>query len=165
MARIEIKLPEKWVFATEIPVRISDINRGRHLGHDAVLPITEEARVRVLSSLGYAEEHIDGSSFLVVDAGIIYKKQGYYGQTLKVAVGLTDFSSRGFDMVFLITDAALTRSRDYPGQDRHLFYTTPGSSSSRSRRVPPQVRGTLDHRPSPDAERITCVRDVKAIRI
>lgn len=106
MARIEITLPEKFVFSTEIPVRISDINRGRHLGHDAVLPIAEEARVRFLHSLGYTEENIDGASFMVVDAGIIYKKQGYYGQTLKVEIGLADFSARGFDMVFRITDSA-----------------------------------------------------------
>ena len=46
MARVEIELPEQFPFATEIPIRISDINYGNHLGNDAVLSLAQEARVR-----------------------------------------------------------------------------------------------------------------------
>ena len=83
MARIEIASPASYVYATDIPIRIGDINRGRHLAHDAVMAIMEEARVRFVRSLGYPDEAIDDASFIVVDTGIIYRKQGFYGQTLR----------------------------------------------------------------------------------
>ncbi len=105
MARIEIALPKEFVFSTDIPIRIGDINRGRHLAHDAVLSIAEEARVRFMKSIGYPEENIDGISFITVDAGVIYKKQGFYGQTLRVEVAVADFSRRGCDIVYRISNA------------------------------------------------------------
>src|SRR3990172_3723006 len=106
MARIRIDLPEKFIFTTEMPIRISDINRGKHLGHDRVLPLMEEARVQLYKSLGLDEDNMNGASVITVDAGIIYRKQGFYGQTLRVEVAVTDFSNKGCDMVFRISNAA-----------------------------------------------------------
>ncbi len=105
MARIEIALPKDFVFSTDIPIRIGDINRGRHLAHDAVLSIMEEARVQFMKSIGYPQENIDGVSLITVDAGVIYKKQGFYGQTLRVDIAVTDFSRRGCDIVYRISNA------------------------------------------------------------
>jgi len=105
MARIEIASPPKYVFSTDIPIRIGDINRGRHLAHDAVLSIIEEARVRFMSSLGYRDEQIDGVGLITVDAGVIYRKQGFYGQTLRVEVAVADLSSKGCDLVFRVSNA------------------------------------------------------------
>ncbi len=105
MARIEIASPKEYIFSTDIPIRISDINRGRHLAHDAVLSIMEEARVRFMRSIGYPEENMDGVSFITVDAGIIYKKQGFYGQTLRIEIAVADFSRKGCDIIYRISNA------------------------------------------------------------
>ena len=106
MARIEIPAPPQYDFATEIPIRIGDINRGRHLAHDAVLSILEEARVRFMKSLGYEDEVVEGVGFITVDAGVIYRKQGFYGQTLRIDVAVTELSRRGCDIVYRVTDSA-----------------------------------------------------------
>jgi acyl-CoA thioester hydrolase len=105
MARIEIASPSRYVFSTEIAIRIGDINRGRHLAHDAVLSIMEEARVRFMNSLGYKDEKIDGVGLIMVDAGVIYRKQGFYGQTLRVEIAVADMTSKGCDIVFRISNA------------------------------------------------------------
>jgi acyl-CoA thioesterase FadM len=105
MARIKISLPSEFVFSTEIPVRIGDINRGMHLGHESFLVILEEARVRFLHSIGYAESDISGAGLIMTDASIVYLKQGHYGQTLKVDIAVNDFTTRGFDMVYRVSDA------------------------------------------------------------
>jgi acyl-CoA thioester hydrolase len=105
MARIHIDLPENFIFSTDIPIRIDDINRRRHLGHDRVLTIVEEARNRFLHSLGYDDEDIDGTGIIVVDAGIMYRQQGYYRQTLRVEIAIADFSSKGCDILFKISNA------------------------------------------------------------
>lgn len=105
MARIQIELPEKFMFSTDRPIRIEEINRARHLAHDRVLTIAEEARDRFLEYLGYKDRNIDGASFIVVDAGIVYKKQGFYGQTLKVEIAIADLSGKGCDIIFKISNA------------------------------------------------------------
>ena len=105
MARIQITLPEEFAFSTEIPIMIGSINRGNHLAWDAVLSILEEARIRFLNSLGFRDENVDGTSFIVVDAGIVYRRQGRHGQRLKVEVSTGEFSSKGCDMLFRISDA------------------------------------------------------------
>lgn len=105
MARIKIPMPEKFVFSTEIPVRIGDINRGNHLGHDSFLVIIEEARARCLQSLGYSETGGEGVGFIMADLAIMYLGQGYYWQTLKVDIAAADFAARGFDLVYKVTNA------------------------------------------------------------
>jgi acyl-CoA thioester hydrolase len=104
MSRIEINLPEKFLYSTEVPVRISDINRGRHLAFHMVLSFTEEARTRFWKFLGYSEENMNDVALIVSDAGIIYKKQGFYGQILKIEVGLADFHTKGCDMIFRMSN-------------------------------------------------------------
>lgn len=108
MARIEISLPNEFDFSTNIPIRIGDINRGFHLGHDAIVLILEEARVQFLSSLGYTEQANTnkGTGYITADAGVIYKRQARYGQTLKVEVAVTDFTDKSFDIVYRISDAS-----------------------------------------------------------
>jgi len=46
MSRVRFKLPDRFLFTTEIPLRVSDINYGGHLGNDAVLSLAQEARMR-----------------------------------------------------------------------------------------------------------------------
>ena len=51
MARIKIELPDNFPFTTSIPVRITDINYGGHVGNDTVLSIIHEARMQFLKSM------------------------------------------------------------------------------------------------------------------
>ena len=106
MARIKIDLPEKFVFSTEIPVLINNINRGNHLSFDSILPMMEEARIRFIRSLGYTEERIGEAAFIVADVAVVYRKQGRHGQTLKLEIALADFTGKGLDIVYRISDAA-----------------------------------------------------------
>ncbi len=104
MARVRLDLPEKFDFSTEIPIRISDINYGGHLGHDAILPLAHEARLQFLKHLGYTEGDIEGLSYLMADALIIYKSQAFYGQTLKIEMAVRDFGPKSCDFLYRITD-------------------------------------------------------------
>ena len=56
MARIQVDLPEKFLFTTEITVRASDLNYGNHVGHDTILTLMQEARVKFYNTLGYKNE-------------------------------------------------------------------------------------------------------------
>ena len=105
MARLRIALPDRFIYSTRIPIRIGDINRGGHLGHESFLVIIEEARERFLLSLGYADD-ASGVGIIMTDVGVMYLRQGHYGQTLEVGIALADITTRGFDMVYSVTDTA-----------------------------------------------------------
>ena len=109
MARIRLELPETLPFHTEIPVRISDINYGNHLGNDAVLSLAHEARVRFLKQHGFSELDIDGVGLIITDAVIVYKNQAFYGDVLSVSVGVGEFNRRGCDVFYRLTDLASGR--------------------------------------------------------
>jgi acyl-CoA thioester hydrolase len=106
MARVEIELPVRFPFSTEIPVRISDVNYAGHLGHDAVLPIAHEARVRWLASHGWTELDIAGVGLIVADAAIMYRGEGNYGMVLRVELAAADVRTRGCDLLYRLTDIA-----------------------------------------------------------
>lgn len=100
MPRVKIPLPDKFVFSTEVILRISDINYGGHLGNDSVLSIFQEARLRFLNQFGYSEVNIEGSSIIMVDAVVQYKSQGFYGDVLIVEVTVNDMQKTGCDFIY-----------------------------------------------------------------
>lgn len=104
MARIKIELPNKFIFKTDIPIRITDINYGGHLGNDSLLSIVHEARVRFLKHLGYSESDVEGNGIIMIDAGIQYKSEGFYGDELVIEVAVNDFTGIGCDFVYRLTN-------------------------------------------------------------
>lgn len=104
MARIKIEIPEKFFFKTEIPVRITDINYGGHLGNDSLLSIIHEARVRFLNNLGYSESNVEGAGIIMIDSAIQYKSEGFYGDHLSIEIAVNDFTGIGCDIVYRLTN-------------------------------------------------------------
>jgi acyl-CoA thioesterase FadM len=104
MPRIKINLPSSFHFTTEIPIRISDINYGGHLGNDAVLSILHEARLRMLIEHGWTEMSIEGVSIIMSDSVILYKSQAFYGESLRVQIAVKDFSNFGCDIYYLVRE-------------------------------------------------------------
>ncbi len=104
MARVKLDLPEKFDFSTEISLRVSDINYGGHLGHDSILSLTHEARVRLLRKYGFTELNIDGPGLIISDAVIVYKSEAFYGETVQIEIAIRDFSKYGCDFVYKLTE-------------------------------------------------------------
>ncbi len=104
MARIKIEVPENFIFKTEIPIRITDINYGGHLGNDSLLSIVHEARVKFLNYLNYSESNVEGVGIIMIDAGIQYKSEGFYGDVLLIEITVTEFTGVGCDFIYRITN-------------------------------------------------------------
>ncbi len=103
MVRVSLELPERFIFRTELPVYINFINYGGHMGNDAVLTLIHEARVRFLQAYGYSELDIEGRGIVLSDAVIVYKSEGFAGDTLVVDVALTDFVAYGCDIYYRLS--------------------------------------------------------------
>ena len=104
MARVKIELPEKFIYKTEIPIRINDINYGGHLGNDAVLSIAHEARLRFLKQHNFTELNAGGAGIIMVDAAVQYKAEGFYGDIILVEIAVTEITGVGCDFVYRCTN-------------------------------------------------------------
>lgn len=104
MARVKIEFTEKFLFKTEIVIRVSDLNYGAHLGNDSILTICHEARLRFLKQLGYSELDIEGNGIIMADAAIQYKGEGFYSDELNIEIGVTDFTKNGCDFIYRLTN-------------------------------------------------------------
>ncbi len=100
MARIKLSLPESFSFSTTLPVRITDLNYGGHVGNDTILTLLHEARMQYLHSLGYSELDFAGASLIMGDVAIEFKAELFYGDALKAYVAAADFSRVGFDLYY-----------------------------------------------------------------
>jgi YbgC/YbaW family acyl-CoA thioester hydrolase len=104
MARTKIEIPDTFSFQTEIPVRITDLNYGGHVGNDTFLSIIHEARLQFFKHYNFSEMDIDGTATIMSDANILYKNQVFYGSLIRVQIKVTELSKKRFEMVYLLTD-------------------------------------------------------------
>lgn len=104
MQRIKIDLPLKFLFSTEISVRVYDVNFAGHLSNDSILSMIHEARILFLKNWGYSEVDTEGAGIIMFDAAIQYKSQGYHGDTLLFDVTVDNFIKNGCDFFFKITN-------------------------------------------------------------
>jgi acyl-CoA thioester hydrolase len=100
MARIKIELPEQFPFTTKIPIRITDLNYGGHVGNDTILTLVHEARIQFLKSLGYGELDLEGVSLIMTDVGIEFKAELFYGDLVTAYVAASEISRVGFDVCY-----------------------------------------------------------------
>ena len=104
MARVQLELPEKFSFVTELTVRASDLNYGNHVGHDRILTLMQEARIAYYRSLGFKNElNFEGPvGQVIADVAVQYKSESFLADVLIIKIAVSDFSKYGFDMYFLI---------------------------------------------------------------
>lgn len=100
MARIRIEIPKTFHFSTTIPIRITDLNYGGHVGNDTILTLIHEARVQFLKAFGFDELDLGGVSLIMSDAGIEFKAELYYGDTITAWVAAANFSHAGFELLY-----------------------------------------------------------------
>ena len=65
MPRLKIDIPDNFAFETQIPIRITDLNYGGHLGNDKYLTLIHEARVQFLEHYGFSEMDVDGVGIIM----------------------------------------------------------------------------------------------------
>jgi len=106
MARVKLQLPPTPVFSTMIPVRITDVNYGNHVGNDSLVAILHEARMQWLKSLGYTELDIEGIGVIMSDLVVEYKNESFYGDELRIQLFVGDISSVSFELYYHVHNSA-----------------------------------------------------------
>ena len=101
MERIRIQLPEEFSFSTTLPIRITDLNYGNHVGNDVVLSLLHEARVQYLHHFGLKELAFDGCGLIMAGIAVEYKAELVYGDACTIYVQAGGFERSGFDIHYL----------------------------------------------------------------
>lgn len=109
MARVQIDLPERFPFSTDLPLYASHMNNRDHLDNALLLTLVSEARIRFIASMGFSEMDIEGAGVIIADAALQYRSEARHGETMRVAMGAQAFWERGCDLVWTMDDAATGR--------------------------------------------------------
>jgi YbgC/YbaW family acyl-CoA thioester hydrolase len=105
-SRVQLTLPDSFIYSTQIVVRSSDLNYGAHVGHDSMLSLIQEARIELYRSLGYGDERsFDGPvGQVIADVAVQYKSECFLGDVLFIEIGIGEVSRSGFDMYYRVTN-------------------------------------------------------------
>ena len=102
MARIKLQIPEKKLGSITIPVRITDVNYGNHVGNDSLVAMLHEARVQWLKSLRYTELDIEGTGLIMSELAVVYISESFYGDVLSIGIYAGETSRAGFEIYYLV---------------------------------------------------------------
>lgn len=100
MSRMKIEMPAVFPFKTSIPVRITDLNYGGHVGNDQILSMIHEARVQYLLHLGFEEMNLAGVGLIMRNVEIEFISELFYGDVIQASVAAGDFSRIGFELYY-----------------------------------------------------------------
>ena len=104
MARVKIDLPEKFFdISISIPVRITDINYGDHVGNDSLVAIIHEARMQFLQHHSFTELDIDGVGLIMSDLLVEFKNESFYKDVINVKMGSDNISKVSFELFYQLT--------------------------------------------------------------
>ena len=108
MPRVKVALPDTLPFATDIAVRVTDLNYGGHLGNDALLGLLHEVRMPFLRHLGLDGDYdpVTKLGLIMVDAAVEYKGEAFHGDVLRVQMAAADPGKYGFDVVYHVHNQA-----------------------------------------------------------
>jgi len=91
MERVRLSFPEKDVMHRHsLTVRITDMNYGRHLGHDALISLLHEARVAALASRELREWDLGGYPCVAADLAVQYQAEARWPDLLVVETAIPE---------------------------------------------------------------------------
>ncbi|HTR27752.1 MAG TPA: thioesterase family protein [Puia sp.] len=100
MPKTKLVLPDRFPFTTHLPVRVTDLNYGGHVGNDSILSLIHEIRVQFLVHHGYEEFNLAGAGLIMTDVAIEFRNELFYGDVLWASVAAAEFSRVGFELYY-----------------------------------------------------------------
>lgn len=101
--KFQIPSAKNELFQTTYEVRVDDINYGNHMGNERFLLAAQECRSRYFQSIGLSEHHIgEDTGIVVANALVQYKAEVFYGDQLKITLGVSETGRSSIDFVYQI---------------------------------------------------------------
>ena len=103
MDRLKIELPAKLLTSVSIPVRITDVNYGNHVGNNSIVEIMHEARVQFLQHLGFTELNVAGTSLIMSELSVEFKNESFYNDVLEIKIFSGELTRVSFELYYEIS--------------------------------------------------------------
>ncbi len=103
MSRIKLAIPPHTIAVITVPVRITDINYGNHLGNDAFVSIIHEARMQWLQQYNYTELNIAGTGLILADLAVEFKAESFYGDVVEVKIAVGEITKVSFELYYQLS--------------------------------------------------------------
>ena len=107
MSRVKIAIPERDPdFRVRIPVRISDLNYGKHLANDRLVAVLHEARVQHFVHHG-CKDDLDffGIGLIQADLAVAFRSEAFFNEMLEVSLFIEDHTPKSFVVYYQINEA------------------------------------------------------------
>ena len=102
MSKLIPDFPANFAFFTLLPVRVTDLNYGGHVGNDRVLSLIHEARMQYLAKLQLSELRFGETGLILKQVSIDFVKEMFWGDMLQVSVTAGEFSRVAFALFYKI---------------------------------------------------------------
>ncbi|MBS3669316.1 MULTISPECIES: acyl-CoA thioesterase [Halomonadaceae] len=91
MERVKLDFPaEAVIHRHPMTVRVTDMNYGRHLGHDALVSLLHEARIQAFAALDLPEWDMHGYPSVVADLAVQYQSEARWPDGLTIATAVPE---------------------------------------------------------------------------
>lgn len=90
-------------FTIDIPVRISDVNYGCHLGHAELIKITHQARLKFFKEYSLKENDLNGSGIIIKTLHVEYKGESFFDDMLHVSIFINRVERASCEFLYHIT--------------------------------------------------------------
>ena len=102
MARVKIDIPGLILDTVTVPVRITDINYGNHVGNDSLVSIVHEARMKWLTNHGYSEMNVEGAGLIMGDLAVEFLAESFYGDILSIDIAAGEITKVSFELYYSV---------------------------------------------------------------
>ena len=103
MPRLKIELQQKILTSVFIPVRITDINYGNHVGNNSIVEIIHEARVQFFNQHGFTELNIAGTGLIMSELSVEFKNESFYNDVLEIKIFSGEITHVSFELFYEIS--------------------------------------------------------------
>jgi len=132
--------PYKVLHQAQIPVRITDLNYGSHVGNATLVEYLHEARVQFLRANGLSELHVgDGSGLILKELSVSFHAQIFYPSHLHIRISGEIVSRTSFHLIYEIT----TESHSTPLATARTLMVCYDYSTQKIRRIPESLQSLL----------------------
>ncbi|MGQ7261810.1 acyl-CoA thioesterase [Vreelandella sp. V005] len=91
MERVKLDFPaEAVIHRHSLTVRITDMNYGRHLGHDALISLLHEARSQAFAASDLPEWDMGGHPSVVADLAVQYQHEARWPNALIIETAVPE---------------------------------------------------------------------------
>ena len=142
MERVKLDFPaEAVIHRHSLTVRVTDMNYGRHLGHDAMVSLLHEARIQAFAALDLPEWDMHGHPSVVADLAITYQSEARWPDALIIATAVPEPQGK----------ALTVYQRIYQAESQQVVATARVNqllidlATGRPVEVPEQVKQALAH--------------------